>query len=407
MLSGKAPLRQPGAQGLVAVDPPAGVLHTLGRAAEDDPQVPGLALHGVIVHGEDLLVIVLPGDGVGDLIDVYQLVNEHQHPGVPRLLEKAGEELQILVPVVVGDDDADPKLLPGLGFGGVLPPEPFEDLALGLIVPGEGSAVVEGQQPGEVEAVDHLAERSDHGGDPFFRLRRQGRVGDAQAGSLGGLLLDAADPAVQDQGQGPALGAGLGGHVADELLVGGKPLAPCALEPPLRGEVRVHHHEVFGHHIVPDGLEQKALAAAVPAYDKAEGGPAAGNDVHVVEEGVDLRLPAHGDVGQVEKHLRGAGQKRRVQAIVDHVVHQPLVQVGEDGAVDPAVGVFEILQFPVPVHGVRRADLVDKLVDVEKGEGEGGLQELAPPQLGPPGEVAPQLLVLEGLVGGIVVLDPA
>jgi len=62
--------------------------------------------------------------------------------------------------------------------------------------------------------------------------------------------------------------------------------------------VAVHHHEVFGHHIVPDGLEQEALAAAVPANDEAEGGPAAGDDVHVVEEGIDLRLPAHGDVGQ-------------------------------------------------------------------------------------------------------------
>ena len=270
--------------------------------------MPGLALHGVIIHGEDLLVIVLPGDGVGDLVDVYQLIDQHQHPGVPRLLEEAGEELQILIPVVVGDNDVDPKLLPGLGFGGVLPPEPFEDLALGLIVSGEGGAVVEGQQPGEVEAVDHLAERTDHGGDPLFRLRRQGRVGDAQSGCLGGLLLDAADPAVQDQGQGPALGTGLGGHVADKLLVGGQSLAPGTLEPPLRGEVRVHHHEIFGHHVVPDGLKQEALAAAVPAYDKAEGGPAAGDDVHIVEEGVDLRLSANGDVRQAHPGHHAAFQ---------------------------------------------------------------------------------------------------
>ena len=59
----------------------------------------GLALHGVVIHGEYLLVIVLPGDGVRYLVDVYQFVDQHQHPGVAPLTP---EEMLILVEKLAG-----------------------------------------------------------------------------------------------------------------------------------------------------------------------------------------------------------------------------------------------------------------------------------------------------------------
>ena len=91
MLPGEMPFGQPGAEGFVAVNAPAGVFHALGRTAEDEAQIPRLALHGVVVHGQNFLVIILPGDGVGNFVDVHQLVNEDEHTGVARLLEKTGE----------------------------------------------------------------------------------------------------------------------------------------------------------------------------------------------------------------------------------------------------------------------------------------------------------------------------
>ena len=60
----------------------------------------------------------------------------------------------------------------------------------------------------------------------------------------------------------------------------------------------VYHHEILRHHIVPDGLEQKALATAVFSHDEAEGRTSVGNDVHVPQQGVNFVLPPHGDVGQ-------------------------------------------------------------------------------------------------------------
>ena len=91
MLPGEVTFGQTGTEGFVAVYAPSGILHALGRAAEDEAQILRLALHGVVVHGQDFFVVILPGDGVGNFVDVHQLVNEDEHTGVARLLEKTGE----------------------------------------------------------------------------------------------------------------------------------------------------------------------------------------------------------------------------------------------------------------------------------------------------------------------------
>ena len=162
------------------------------------------------------------------------------------------------------------------------------------------SFVIEGQQPGEIEAVNHFVQCADHRGDPLFHQRRKAGVGHPEAGGVHHLLLHAADPPIQNQGQRAALRLGLGGHVADQLLVGRQPLPPGTLQAALRGEVGVHHHEILRHHIVPDGLEQKALAAAVFAHDKTEGRAPVGDNVHIPQQSVNFVLPPHGDVGQTD-----------------------------------------------------------------------------------------------------------
>ncbi len=100
------------------------------------------------------------------------------------------------------------------------------------------------------------------------------------------------------RGQRAALRFGLGGHIADQLLVGRQSLPTGALQAALRREVGIHYHEVLCHHIVPDGLEQKAFATAVFSHDEAEGRASVGNDVHIPQQGVNFVLPPHGDVGQ-------------------------------------------------------------------------------------------------------------
>ena len=156
----------------------------------------GLALHGVVVHGQDLLVVILPCDGVGNFVNIYQLVNQNQHTGVARLLQEAGKQLQIFIPVVVRDDHMDPQLLPRFGLGAVFAPEPLEDLGLGLVITGDVGLIIQGQQPCKVEAVNHFIQGVDDGGNPLLHQAWQLRRRDAQIFRSHHLLLDIADPAV-------------------------------------------------------------------------------------------------------------------------------------------------------------------------------------------------------------------
>ena len=115
-----------------------------------------------------------------------------------------------------------------------------------------------------------------------------------------------------------------------------------------------------------------------------------------------LDVLQHGDT-PVKNHLGRAGQKRRVQPIVDYIVHHPPLQVGQDAAVNLAVGVPEGGQLVVSVQGIGHADLVNQLIDIEEGEGQGGLPDIPSAHPGPPGEVPAKLLVRQGLICGIVV----
>ena len=87
----EAPFGKAGFQRLVAVNAAPRILNALRRAAHYNAHILRLALHGVVVHGQNFLLIILPGDGVGNFVDVHQLVNEDEHTGVARLLEKTGE----------------------------------------------------------------------------------------------------------------------------------------------------------------------------------------------------------------------------------------------------------------------------------------------------------------------------
>ena len=150
--------------------------------------------------------------------------------------------------------------------------------------------------------MHHLVEGANHGGNPLLYLLLQRRVGGRKIGFLQHLLLNIANPPVENQAQRPALRLCLGGHIADKLLVGGKSLASSALQPPLRGQVGIHHHKILRHHIVADGLQQEALAAAILAHNEAERSAALGNHLHIPQQGINLRRAPHGHI--VQSHPR-------------------------------------------------------------------------------------------------------
>ena len=156
--------------------------------------------------------------------------------------------------------------------------------------------------------MDHFIQRKDDGGDLFLNQRGKSRICDAQIGGKCRFLLNVADPSIQNQRQCAPFRLGFGGHIPDQFFVCGQSLAPGTLEPPLRRKIGIHHHEIFRHHIIPDGLQQKTLSAAVSAHNKPKGSPAVADDVHIPEQGINLGCSAHGDVGKAHPGHNAAFQ---------------------------------------------------------------------------------------------------
>ena len=165
VLARKTALSETAAQGLVGKDAAASVFDRGWRAAHDHAHVLCLALQRVVVHGQDLLVVVLARDGVGNLVQVYELVDEHQHALVATADQKACDELDVVIPVVVADDGRGAQLGACLALGAVLAANPFGHAAHGLFVTLRDGHAVTAEHAGEVKAVDHFLKWSELGID--------------------------------------------------------------------------------------------------------------------------------------------------------------------------------------------------------------------------------------------------
>lgn len=140
----------------------------------------------------------------------------------------------------------EPRLGARLALGAVLAANPFGHAAHALFVTLRDSRAITAEHAGEVEAVDHLLERSELGID--------GRL--VGIGARG-------DPTIQDKVECTALGARFGRYVADELAIGGQALALATLQPALRRKVGIGDDKALAHGVRANSLEQKALARAV------------------------------------------------------------------------------------------------------------------------------------------------
>ena len=116
-------------QRLIAIYATMTVFDTLGRATHDGANIPRLALKRIVVHRENLLVIILSGNGVGYLVDIDKFVDENQKALVASLTKEECQQFKIVVPVVIGNDYLNAEFLARLRLGGILATKPFQYLA--------------------------------------------------------------------------------------------------------------------------------------------------------------------------------------------------------------------------------------------------------------------------------------
>ena len=166
--------------------------------------------------------------------------------------------------------------------------------------------IVERQKPRKVKPVHEIVQPIDDRRDTA--INSSGKIG-----VFGGdtvlrhdFLLYAADPAVEDERERPALGHRLRRHIADELTVRCKTLPARSLQAAFGREIGIHHDEILCHNIAADRLQEKALAAAVAPDDKAEGSPAALDHLHIREQCLDLAAPPDRDVREADARHNAA-----------------------------------------------------------------------------------------------------
>ena len=158
----KPALLQTRAECLIAVDTAARILDALRRTGHQHPDIVRFSLERVIVHRQNLLVVVVARDRIRDLVDVHKFIDKDHQSLVTGLPEEKREQLQVIVPVLVCDDDIHPQILPGLRPCRVLPSEPLENLRLLCVVSVLLCLEVQRQQPCKIKPVNHPADRIHH-----------------------------------------------------------------------------------------------------------------------------------------------------------------------------------------------------------------------------------------------------
>ena len=255
-------------------------------------------MQGVVVHSQQLLVVVLAGYAVGDLVEVHQLIHEDDQAAVTRAVEEEGEELEVVVPVVVRDGHVHTQIGARLGLVGVFAAEPVQHLPLQLVVTLGKGTIVKAEQTGKVEAVHQVVHRAHHSENLLLYTLRELRAVRAATRRFSRLHLHRADPSIEHIGQRSTLGLRLYAEVLDQFAIRRQALSLIAIKASLGREVGVHHHKISVHHIVAHRLQQEGFPAAIVTRDEAERCAALADNIYIAEQRLDLLPSPHRDVGQ-------------------------------------------------------------------------------------------------------------
>ena len=123
------------------------------------------ASENIIAMLKSFFIVILPGYGVRYLIDINQLVHHNHHARIARQTEKGRKELEVVIPVVIGDNHVYAEGLLRLAFERIFAPEPADDLCLLFVVALYIGAVVGREELCELKAVHQLADRGGNGVD--------------------------------------------------------------------------------------------------------------------------------------------------------------------------------------------------------------------------------------------------
>ena len=324
---GKPPVLQTRTERLVTEKSAPRVFKELRRSAEHDPEGSGASLQRIVEDREQFFVVRFARDAVGDLIEVDAFVDEDDQPSIPDLAGKDRPEFQVIVPVLVVDDRADPEpeRRARLGLPRKLAAQPAQARRATLGVIFRRGAEILCKHAGEIKSADvpfefvkHLADRRNHARN--------------ETGILGGKILSeqfrlqGRVVARQNDRERPALGRRLGREVLHQFAVGRETRVVPARQAAFGGQIGVRGEESSIGRVSADQLDQETLAAPVSADQKTDGGSPLGDLVKIAEQRTDLFLSSDRDIRRSTPRYDARG-KRRQKSIQDPLRHLHLCSV--------------------------------------------------------------------------------
>ena len=304
----KPSVGQTGTKRFITEQAPPRVLKKPGRAAQDDHQTARHTLQGVVIHGQNLLVIGLPADAVWNLIQIHALVDQHKESLIPDQAHKTGEQTDVGVPGGIVNDGQCPYADggTGVGLGAVFTTQPPQTRTHMLRVIRQIGLRIAGQHRDVVVSAYLIAQRGKdlpypihYGGTVFFL----GQIG-------GDLTRHRLHKAGEDPAPRTPVGGCLHGQIAGQFPVGGD--AALAGQLSFGGQIGVRRHKAQFHSTGAKQLQKKALTAAVATDQKPHGGLSLRHPGKIVRQRTDLVHPADGNIGcsGTGHHTGGnAGQK--------------------------------------------------------------------------------------------------
>ena len=204
----EAVLRETRLKCRIAVEATPGVHQELRRATQQKAYARRATLQHIIQDPENLLVVRVSGLGMGQLVEVDHLIQQHEQAAIAGEAHERSIELQVIVDALVIDDVADPQRRPCFGSRAVFRPQPAQRRRFLCLVTLVVRLRVSRQNGREIEARHEVSQRSELLLDGFLDI----------LAVLLGLHKSVANEPLDDAVQCSAFGLRPGGSVPGELV---------------------------------------------------------------------------------------------------------------------------------------------------------------------------------------------
>src|SRR5690606_13846156 len=257
-------------------------------------------LQGVIEDTQNLLVVSVASLGVGELVQVHQLIETYRQSATAGQPNESREQLELIVDRRIVDDGSHTQCGAGICPGSELATQPADSIRLELLVALFEAFAISRDYISKVIAVDHLCQLLE------MLTNHSLTVFAGRFGFRLGLCNELLDYSLQST----AIRFSPGGHILGQFGIQRASLAASSMETTIRVQIRKHGDELALHRNRANQVEEERLACAIFTDHYAERGTTFREALHITDERLQLT-----DTPHLNQVLAGTGNDAGAQGL--------------------------------------------------------------------------------------------